>query len=329
MFHFRRFLDTIILVTVSVCFGGGLVEGLSRMMYHKPWHQSLLEEQIAHQTNDSIKTNIFGLRDKEYSSNQDLSTRRILILGDSFTFGSGVADDDAVFPEILERQLNKEYSRQGVSIEILNGGIPGSLTDQWVELLLRLEKSFMPDTVLVVFFLRDGTRTAGSIGGFFNPIRNELKLKNQKSFYYQYSYLFRLYQDARDRDYLSAKYSKLMNDSYSGGIEQTQEWETAKNNMLRIKEICEQKRAVLGLVVFPVLVELNRNYPFQKPVDLIVQFGLASGISTHNLLPAFRGKNGPDLWVSSFDQHPNAGAHQITADSILPFLRQLLNHPIN
>jgi len=30
------------------------------------------------------------------------------------------------------------------------------------------------------------------------------------------------------------------------------------------------------------------------------------------------------LWVSSYDQHPNEQAHLIAANSILPFLRELL-----
>jgi hypothetical protein len=47
-------------------------------------------------------------------------------------------------------------------------------------------------------------------------------------------------------------------------------------------------------------------------------------IPTLSLLPAFTGKNGPDLWVSPYNQHPNAAGHKIAADGILPFLRKLL-----
>lgn len=318
-----QLLKNIALGVVSVCVGILLVEGLSRAMYSKPWHQRLLDEQNCNSINSVVRTNKLGLRDKEYSDKKKTAAKRVLILGDSFTFGAGVVDDDAVFPELLEKKLNAEFSKAGTAVEVLNGGIPGSLTDIWVKLLLAEEKLFEPDTVLVVFFLRDGTRTA-SIGGFFGPIRDEIKARNERSLLYHYSYLFRLYQDTQDRTYLAEKYSKEMNDAYLGSKDQTQEWETAKANILRIKQISEQNKASVGLVVFPVLVELNNNYPFQQAVDLIVRFARENGIPTHDLLPAFMGKNGPDLWVSPFDQHPNAVAHKIAADSILPFLRQLL-----
>jgi hypothetical protein len=36
------------------------------------------------------------------------------------------------------------------------------------------------------------------------------------------------------------------------------------------------------------------------------------------------GKNAADLWVSPANQHPNARGHEIAANSILPFLGQLL-----
>ena len=79
------------------------------------------------------------------------------------------------------------------------------------------------------------------------------------------------------------------------------------------------------MVVFPVLAELNENYFFKDVGEEVIRFTTESGIPTHDLLPAFIGQNGPDLWVSPLDQHPNEAAHKIAADSILPFLRQIID----
>jgi len=205
----------------------------------------------------------------------------------------------------------------------MNGGIGGSLTQQWVDLLLRVKNSFQPDVIVMVFSLRDGTRTSAR-GSFFEPIRDEIKFRNDESFYYQHVYLLKLYQDYRDRIYLSKKYSKRLNDSYWGNSEQTQEWENAKRNILKIKQIGEEAQVKVAMVVFPVLVELNDQYPFKKICEMIIKFGAESTIPVYDLLPAFMGKHAPDLWVSAFDQHPNVTAHAIAAKSMLPFLRQLM-----
>lgn len=45
---------------------------------------------------------------------------------------------------------------------------------------------------------------------------------------------------------------------------------------------------------------------------------------THDLLPAFLGRDASRLWVSAWDQHPNAEAHAVAAQSLLPFVRGLL-----
>ena len=44
---------------------------------------------------------------------------------------------------------------------------------------------------------------------------------------------------------------------------------------------------------------------------------------TFNLLPAFMGMDGTQLWVSPFDQHPNERGHAVAAEAMLPFIRDL------
>jgi len=321
----KQTLKNLVLLLFGVVAGLAIAEGAARIIYTKPWYLRMLEEQTSTLQEGSIRINSLGLRGRDYPFPKPSNSKRVLMLGDSFTYGFGVSDDTAIFPSLLEKQLNAELTAEGTTIEILNGGVPGSLTDDWVDLLLRIKDLSDLDIILMVFFLRNGSRT-GSMGAFFSPIRRELEDRHQEMSLYQYSYIFRLYQDSRDRAYLSEKYSKALNDSYFGGPEETEEWEIAKANILRIKAIAEEMDAKVGLVVFPALVELNENYPFREICEMIAQYGTENDIPTHNLLPAFMGQDGPELWVSSYDQHPNPAAHQIASDSMLPFLRKLLKN---
>jgi hypothetical protein len=317
----KRTLSKLLFVVFGLGIGFSLIEIVSRCVYTKPWHEELLATQ--RRGRHAIPRNALGLRGPAWMTPKPPGTKRILLLGDSFTFGQGVPDYDTIFSAILERRLTLEVAINGQSVEILNGGLPGSLTNEWVDLLDTLKDRFQPDLVVMIFFLRDGTRTS-SMGSFFGPIRNEIVATNRNSVLYELSYAYRLYKNRLDSDRIQKSYTRVLLDSYLGTQEQTTEWRIAQDNMRRIKAVAEAGGAQAALVIFPVLVELNSHYPFQEICDVIEAFGAKEDLPTDSLLPAFLNKNAPDLWVSPFDQHPNGKAHAIAAQSLLPFFRALL-----
>jgi len=71
-----------------------------------------------------------------------------------------------------------------------------------------------------------------------------------------------------------------------------------------------------------MLYRLDGGYPLSEVVDSITAFADEKGIPVLSLLPAFRGRDAPDLWLSPFDQHPNARAHAIAAEALWPFLEE-------
>jgi len=320
----KKLLPNIALLLGGIVAGLALAEGISRLVYKGPWQERLGKEQLQdRQWKREVRLNALGLRGRDYSATKPPHTKRVLILGDSFTFGSGLSDDSVVFPALLQKRLCADFAPRGMAIEVLNGGMTGSLTGDWVQLLEQVKDSFQPDVILVVFFLRDGTRLH-LLRSFVWPIRDQIVARNRASVLYRQSYLFRLIRDYRDRLEIAEHYGQGMNDAYFGSARQTQEWTIAQANIRKIKETAAEIHARVGLVVFPALVQLDQHYPFKKICDLITEFGVRNQIPTHNLLPAFLGKNAPDLWVSPANQHPNARGHEIAASSILPFLRQLL-----
>ena len=96
-----------------------------------------------------VKINSKGLRDSEYDYEKPSGVKRILVLGDSFTWGYGVEKDE-IFTERLEKMLGKGF-------EVINAGVSGYGTDQE---LLYLEKEglkYNPDVILVAFASNDFT----------------------------------------------------------------------------------------------------------------------------------------------------------------------------
>ncbi len=296
-----------------------VAEGLAGLLWKAPWHERLLSEQTTAQRHP-VRRNGLGLRGAEVEVPRPSHLRRVLVLGDSFTFGLGVRSERAPFPAVLDRRL-----RPG-SVQVVNGGIPGSLTGDWGALWRRAGAEIDPEVVVAVFFLRDGTKLE-TIPHFFREIREGVSERNQASWLYRVSRLYRWIRDLRTREWIAETYTDALNEAYLGPPKRTEEWRRAQRNLLELRDMVEAHGAVFGLALFPVLVELGDDHPFQPVHDLLMAFARDNGIPAHDLLEAFRGRYAPDLWVSAVDQHPNGKGHRIAADSLQPFVEELLSRP--
>lgn len=106
-----------------------------------------------------IRINAHGMRDAEVDR-QPGARKRIAVLGDSFTWGIGVADEDR-FTERLERARG---------VEVLNFGVAGYSPVQY-RLMIGDALSFRPDLVVIAFCL--GNDFADNVYfqryGYFKP----------------------------------------------------------------------------------------------------------------------------------------------------------------
>lgn len=96
----------------------------------------------------AVRINSLGYRQPEFSPERK-GEIRIVVVGDSFTFGYGVEEDES-FVSVMAAEL----VRCGVrSAQVVNGGVPGRWLDSYyLELKTRL-LALDPDVVLVGLFL--------------------------------------------------------------------------------------------------------------------------------------------------------------------------------
>jgi lysophospholipase L1-like esterase len=84
----------------------------------------------------TVSINQMGLREAHTPlRNSSSPVRRVVVLGDSFTFGQGV-DDTTLFTTQLERRLNERQTE--IRYEVVNAGVPGYGTGQELILTRRL-----------------------------------------------------------------------------------------------------------------------------------------------------------------------------------------------
>ena len=99
------------------------------------------------------RINRLGFRDnREYQLAKSPRTIRIVVLGDSVTFGHGSIYEHS-YPFLLEQRL--KAWRPDIDWQVWNLGVPGYNTSQELAQLLELGPTFEPDLVVVGFYEND------------------------------------------------------------------------------------------------------------------------------------------------------------------------------
>jgi hypothetical protein len=100
-----------------------------------------------------IYINEHGLRNGDIGAAPSEGLRRIIILGDSFTYGKAIRDE-CLFPRRIERALNDDAASP--RSEIVNAGIPGYGSAQELLLMRRLAaRGVTGDCYMLVMFPND------------------------------------------------------------------------------------------------------------------------------------------------------------------------------
>jgi hypothetical protein len=94
--------------------------------------------------------NSLGWRGSREYRPEKSASYRVLVLGDSFTYGIGV-NDDQTFAARMENHLAAEH----LDVEVMNAGCPGKGTDYALKVFQRLGRKFHPDLTVLCFFCND------------------------------------------------------------------------------------------------------------------------------------------------------------------------------
>jgi lysophospholipase L1-like esterase len=109
-----------------------------------------------------IRTNSAGMRaEREYDVARTPGVPRMLLVGDSYTFGWTVSNEHA-WGEVLNREYLPGW-------EVLNFGVPGYGTDQALLAYETLGVPYQPDVVVLGFFVRDFTRNLRHFHAYLKP----------------------------------------------------------------------------------------------------------------------------------------------------------------
>jgi lysophospholipase L1-like esterase len=251
-----------------------------------------------------VDINSHGLRDREYSILKAPTTYRILMLGDSTTFGWGV-QVEATIPKLLERRLN-DVRPPGIDrFEVLNAGVGNYNTVQELALYETIGRSFDPDLTVLIFFINDPEEVPRET--------NDSLLARSYLVTFLSSRFDTLLRRFEIRPSWQAYYASLYDDDKSG-------FRACQAALVRFATLVPKHRILVALL--PELHEINGDrYPFRPQHKKITDVLMSNNVPVLDLIDGLKDR-GPEssLWVTRDDVHPNRKANDLIAREIANWL---------
>jgi len=241
---------------------------------------------------------------------------RVAVVGDSFTEGQG-AREQGTYAAQLQSLLN---AGEPGKWQVLNFGYRAL---DFPDLNASFAKALDADPDLVVFgmVLNDGERSAAFDRQW--PALNDWIMVRRPP---ENASLFspRLLSFVRDRfeTYRIARdTTRWYRDMY--GAANAEGWQRTKDDLRAMQKESRRRGVPLLVALWPLLVDLERDYPFADVHDKIGRVCEKADIPFVDLLPALRGQKTAALWAHPADWHPNELAHRLAAETLAPRVHAL------
>ncbi len=255
----------------------------------------------------TYRTNSLGWRDREFPWKKPAGAFRVLVVGDSFAFGTGVRRN-----HVLSGRLQEDLAAAHAGpVEVFNLGVPGYNTAHEIALLTHYGIRLDPDLVVIVFVLNDASVQTLRRKGDAPPALPPRPAWENRSWLVDHQRV-RWQNRARRNDWARELHANFQADAPG--------WDRARTGIELAGVLGRKKGFRVALVIFPLLWDLGGDYPFREIHQTVAAAARKFGIPVLDLLPAFGERDAESLWVHPADHHPNEEAHALAARALGEFL---------
>jgi lysophospholipase L1-like esterase len=244
-----------------------------------------------------IRLNEWGLRGGPVRT--PAPKRRILFLGGSIVLGWGVSEQDTI-----SFRLQQLLQDEGEDAEVLNGGVANYNAERYVERFLTQLEGLNPTDIVVQYFLRDAEK--------LDPASDNILLRHSEFALTTWIALSRLANRSGVPSPVD-HYRDVYREDQPGYIEM-------KKKLKMLTDYAHSRNIRLYLAMTPDVHDLP-NCHFGFVHDRMKAIAGELGIRYIDFLPALEKPPPEELWTIPGDLHPNALAHHLMADALLPVIR--------
>jgi lysophospholipase L1-like esterase len=251
----------------------------------------LMPSFVSFTSHGTIRTNRWGMRDRDYEKQRPANTYRIALLGASAVMGWGVGDDQT-FESLLERRLNQQTGAGAERYEILNFAAPGYQPLQQLPVLSKAIE-FEPNALFFVATGREGSRAAAYLAEVvqkriaipYEELRSLVSRAEISPEMSETSILRRLIPFRREL--LAWIYRRIVDES--------------------------QRRNIFPLLVFLPQVR-EGNWVEETPE--ILATAAAAGFAIIDLSDVYKKRDVNTIRLAEWDEHPNSLGHRLIAERL-------------
>jgi lysophospholipase L1-like esterase len=268
--------------------------------------------------------NFLGFRSRYEDTRRRPAVRRIVALGDSFTWGSKIAPADSTWPALLEHILTQPPD--GMPTEVVNMGRGGFATGNETEMLRRIGWQFHPDLVILQWLDNDAYVTLPNFGAVEVVPREGVVLIPDA---FRGGWIYHSALLALAEGILNARFFNVLDvnrkhyaPNYPGFLEQQRDFREMGDSAAR-------KCVPALLVLYPYLFPgewTEATYPEQEIHQRVAAAGRSAGLEVFDLLPTFvaasKGRNWKSWWGTAYDSHPGSDAQLVAANAIAGFVQE-------
>jgi hypothetical protein len=277
-----------------------------------------------------VRVNSKGLRGPEIPYAKPDGTERVLVIGDSFTFGAQVEEDET-FVARLGHHLRQETADVGdapAAIETINGGVDGWNTFNELAWLKAEGVKYAPDIVVLMFYAgndpgenfdwfkavkRSQPEVAAVQDSALRDVRRELARVSALVTFMEFGIIAKLSGAPEQPD--PASLSALTTRRSIDADRKARGWEISADQLRQMRELCDERGVRLVVVGIPTLEHVAYIDREPTPIRAFAEQTGAQVIDLLDLLRAAPADSEHPLYFPR-DRHWTPLAHDLAAEYV-------------
>ena len=274
----------------------------------------VMEPEVANGKAVRVDYNQFGFRDRDFVKKAD-GVFRIIVAGDSYTYGHGLPERLA-WPRQLESLLRQKFPDK--QIEVYNFGFYGENLDVLDPLMQYALDEWEPDLLIYGYFLNDPEDDYTP-----NPVFNRTMDPARKGVAQAPGFLglgetkmHTLRCLALVERFIQERKLAAATVAWYRSMHQGETWRNAAQRITAVKTLADAKKRRFMIVLLPLILHVNGQYPLTGAHDRVKELARAQGIEFLDVLPCLAKYRDSDLYRHPRDRHPNSLYTRIVAEAV-------------